>query len=64
MKARIERDVTGVFRIFCKRDKYKHWFELGKHKPTDMAFSKALKDGSIVWESCIIDRMQLFLKNF
>lgn len=60
IKAKIVRDESGIIQIYCKRDKYKHWFELGKHGPTDSAFAKALKDGSIVWLPVIFDKMQLF----
>lgn len=60
IKAKIVRAESGIIQIYCKRDKYKHWFELGKHGPTDSAFSKALKNGSILWQPVIDDKMKLF----
>ena len=58
--AQIVRDSSGVCRIFCKRQKYKHWFELGKHNETDMAFEKAYTDGKLRWRPQIVDHTKLF----
>lgn len=62
VNAYIARDPSGVFRVFVKRSKYKHWFELGKHRETDVAFERALAVGSVAWKPGIIDRAQLFLQ--
>lgn len=35
VKARLERDANGSHRIFVQRAKFKHWFELGKHRLAD-----------------------------
>ena len=40
----------GVVTIRVQRAKYKHWFDLGAHRATDIAFSEALKTSSIEWE--------------
>ena len=60
--AYIVRDPVGVCRIYCKRAKYKHWFELGRHAETDAAFESALEDNRVQWESKIVDRTKLFWK--
>ena len=60
VNAYIARDANGVCRIFCKRGKYKHWFELGQHSETDAAFEQALAVGSIVWRTKIVDPGKLF----
>ena len=60
INARIARDARGVCRIYCKRAKYKHWFELGRHADTDAAFERALAAGSVCWEPAIIDPGKLF----
>ena len=60
VNAYIARDPSGVCRVFVKRSKYKHWFELGKHRETDVAFERALAVGSVAWKPGIIDRAQLF----
>ena len=62
VNAYIARDPSGVCRVFVKRSKYKHWFELGKHRETDVAFERALAVGSVAWKPGIIDRAQLFLQ--
>ena len=60
--AYIARDPAGVCRVFVKRAKFKHWFELGQHGPTDAAFEQALAVGSVAWKPGIVDRTQLFLQ--
>ena len=60
VNASIVRDPSGVCRVFCQRAKYKHWFELGRHRPTDIAFERALADGSVCWKSEIADKSKLF----
>ena len=60
VNAYIARDPSGVFRVFVKRAKHKHWFELGQHRETDTAFERALMDGAVVWKPAIVDRTQLF----
>ena len=60
--AYIARDPAGVCRVFVKRAKYKHWFELGEHGPTDAAFERAMIAGTVVWKPCVVDKMQLFSK--
>lgn len=62
VKACIERDATGTHRVFCKRAKYKHWHELGKHRETDVAFEQALKAGTLQFEPVILDKSTLFSK--
>lgn len=58
--AYIARDPSGVCRVMVKRSKYKHWFELGRHRETDVAFERALAVGSVAWKQGIVDRTQLF----
>lgn len=58
--ARIVRDPAGVCRVFCKRAKHKWWFELGKHRETDVAFELALERGEVRFEGKIHDRTKLF----
>lgn len=58
--AQIVRDPVGVCRIYCKRAKYKHWFELGQHAGTDVAFEQALAAGTVCWNPKIVDRSKLF----
>ena len=60
--AYIARDPSGVCRVMVKRSKYKHWFELGRHRETDVAFERALAVGSVAWKPGIVDRTQLFLQ--
>lgn len=60
--AYIARDPSGVCRVFVKRAKHKHWFELGRHRETDVAFERALAVGSVAWKQGIVDRTQLFLQ--
>lgn len=60
--AYIARDPSGVCRVMVKRSKYKHWFELGRHRETDVAFERALAVGSVAWKPAIVDRTQLFLQ--
>lgn len=62
VKAYIARDPSGVCRVFVKRAKHKHWFELGQHRETDTAFERALMAGAVVWKPGIVDRTQLFCK--
>lgn len=62
VNARIERDANGTRRIFCKRAKFKHWHELGKHNETDAEFERALQAGTVEWEPRTIDRSTLFAK--
>lgn len=62
VNACIRRDPNGSHRIFCKRGKYKWWFELGQHPETDAAFAKALRAGTIHWETEIVDNSTLFAK--
>lgn len=58
--AYIARDPAGVCRIIVKRAKFKHWFELGRHRETDVAFERALEVGGIRWRHKILDKSQLF----
>lgn len=58
--AYISRDAAGTHRVFCKRAKYKWWFELGRHKETDIAFQRALAEGKVRWKEQIQDSTQLF----
>lgn len=58
--AYIMRDADGKCRIMVKRAKYKHWFELGRHKETDSAFEDALSAGCVCWGKKIIDPSKLF----
>ena len=60
--AHIARDAHGVYRVMVKRAKFKHWFELGRHRETDVAFERALAVGSVAWKPGIVDRTQLFLQ--
>lgn len=62
VNAYIARDPAGVCRVFVKRAKHKHWFELGRHRETDVAFERALAVGSVAWKPGIVDRTQLFLQ--
>ena len=62
IKARIERDDHGTHRVYVHRAKFKHWFELGSHKPTDDAFGKALEDSSVQWQPRIVRHDVLFEK--
>lgn len=58
--AYIARDANGVCRVFAKRAKYKHWFELGRHAATDAAFEQALAAETVRWQPKIVDPGQLF----
>jgi len=60
--AYIARDPSGVCRVMVKRSKHKHWFELGRHRETDVSFERALAVGSVAWKPGIVDRTQLFLQ--
>ena len=60
VNACIERDANGIHRVICKRAKYKHWHELGKHRETDAAFEQALAAGTVVWLPKIIEPPTLF----
>ena len=60
VNAYIARDANGICRVYCKRAKYKHWFELGRHADTDAAFEQALATGSVCWNTGIVDRTKLF----
>lgn len=62
VKARIERDDNGTHRVFVQRAKFKHWFELGTHKPTDAAFNIALADCTVKWADEVIRHDVLFHK--
>ena len=62
VNACIERDANGTHRVICKRAKYKHWHELGKHRETDAAFEQALAAGTVVWFPKIIEPPTLFKK--
>lgn len=62
VNAYITRDPNGVCRVMVKRAKFKHWFELGIHGPTDAAFEQALASGQVRWRPAIEDRTQLFRK--
>lgn len=61
--AYIARDPNGICRVMVKRAKFKHWFELGQHGPTDAAFEQALAAGTIRWNPAIEDKTRLFRKN-
>ena len=58
--AYIARDPNGIYRVMVKRAKYKHWFELGQHRPTDSAFEQAFATGAVCLGSAIVDRTKLF----
>lgn len=58
--AYIARDPNGICRVMVKRAKYKHWFELGQHGPTDAAFEQALASGRVRWNDRILDKTKLF----
>lgn len=60
VNACIHRDVNGTHRVFCKRAKYKHWHELGRHRETDVAFYRGLQAGTLHWEPEIVERDKLF----
>ena len=60
--AYIARDPNGICRVMVKRAKYKHWFELGQHGPTDAAFEQALAAGTVRWNPAIEDKTKLFRK--
>ena len=60
VNAHIVRDPNGVCRVMVKRAKYKHWFELGRHAPTDAAFERAFAAGTVCWEPRIEDAGKLF----
>lgn len=62
VKARLEKDAGGVHRVFVQRAKYKHWFELGKHRDSDSLFYRAYSLGDIQWEKDILDHDSLFVK--
>lgn len=62
VNAYIERDANGTHRVICKRAKYKHWHELGKHRETDAAFEQALAAGTVRWNPAIEDKTRLFRK--
>lgn len=53
------KKVLGGYRVMCKRDKHKWWFELGQHKETDKAFIRALADGTLVWRREISDPQKI-----
>lgn len=36
--------------IYVQRAKYKHWFLVGHHKPTDIAFRDALAKNEVEWK--------------
>lgn len=58
--AYIERTPSGTYRVMVKRAKHKWWFELGKHPETDIAFARALADGTVVWRPEIIEPQKKF----
>lgn len=60
VKAFILKDEKGAHRIFCRRDRFKHLFELGKHKQTDSMFYSALREGDILWETKVKQTCTLF----
>lgn len=60
VKARIEKDSNGIHRTFVQRAKFKHWFELGSHTPTDKSFEKALSDNTVQWQRGIVEHDCLF----
>lgn len=60
--AYIARDPNGICRVMVKRAKFKHWFELGQHGPTDAAFEQALAAGTVRWNPAIEDKTRLFRK--
>lgn len=60
--AKIARDSNGICRVMVKRAKFKHWFELGQHGPTDAAFEQALAAGTVRWNPVIEDKTKLFRK--
>ena len=62
VNAYIARDPNGICRVMVKRAKYKHWFELGQHGPTDAAFEQALAAGTVRWNPVIEDKTKLFCK--
>lgn len=60
VRAYIARVGNGTYRIFCQRAKRKWWFELGKHRETDVAFERALRQGTLSLEAEIVDATKLF----
>lgn len=65
VKARFEKDSNGTHRVFVQRAKFKHWFELGRHSPTDISFQRVLHEkgiSGIDWVPDIIDHNSLFQK--
>ena len=60
VNAYIARDANGVCRVYCKRAKYKHLFELGRHAATDAVFEQALAAGTVRWEPKVVDPGKLF----
>ena len=61
VQARIRKPADGgIAYIEIKRAKYKHWFELGQHAPTDAAFERSLSANLIRWRTKIEDRTKLF----
>ena len=49
VKAFIAIDAQGKHEIWAQRAKFKWWFILGKHKPTDNAFYKAYEESQVEW---------------
>lgn len=60
VNAMIVRDPAGICRIYCQRAKHKWWFELGRHRETDIDFERAFGSGTVNWMPCIKDRTKLF----
>lgn len=57
--ARITLTAFGETKIEAQRAKYKHWYELGRHKATDTAFEQSLKKGCIKWNGKLTKEGQL-----
>ena len=60
VKARIRKWADGSVHVEAKRDKFKHWFELGQHRETDATFEQALQAGTVDWTPKIVEPPRLF----
>lgn len=59
VKARIRKNALGAV-VEVQRSKYKHWFAIGMHKESDVAFTKALALGAVQWQPKMIEDDKLF----
>lgn len=60
VKARIRKWADWTVHVEAKRDKFKHWFELGQHRETDTTFEQALQAGTVDWTPKIVEPPRLF----